>query len=244
MRIFPRVNSFVSILTVFIIAVAVLSFGCMANKPERKQQVMTEEHRATLSAEDVIGALKEGNQNFAGGDWTDWDFRHQQMKTASGQYPGAVVLSCIDSRAPAEIILNQGIGDIFNARVAGNVLNSDITGSMEFACAAAGSKVILVMGHTSCGAVKGAIDKVEMGNLTGLLAKIKPAMDAVGDSAGERSSKNRAYVDAVTKMNVLLAVDEIRNTSPILKKMEEDGTIKIVGAMYDLDTGKVEFYDQ
>src|SRR5215468_6460068 len=147
----------------------------------------------------------------------------------------AVLLSCIDSRAPAETIMDLRIGDIFNSRIAGNVENPDILGSMEFACKLAGAKVVLVMGHTACGAIKGAIDNAELGNLTGLLDKIKPAVQATQYS-GERSSKNYAFVDAVARTNVLLTVDNIRKNSPVLAELESKGAIKIVGALYNLQT--------
>jgi len=151
-------------------------------------------------------------------------------------------LTCIDSRAPAEVIMDLGIGDIFNCRVAGNVRNADILGSMEFACKLAGAKVVLVMGHTACGAIKGAIDNAELGNLTGLLAKIKPAIGATAYT-GERSAKNYAFVDAVARKNVELTVADIRKDSPVLAEMEAKGGVKMTGAMYNLETGAVEFFD-
>ena len=152
-----------------------------------------------------------------------------------------MLLSCIDSRAPAEVIMNLGIGDIFNCRVAGNVENEDILGSMEFACKVAGAKVVLVMGHTACGAVKGAIDNAELGNLTGLLAKIKPAVQAT-TFAGERTAKNNSFVDAVARKNIELTIADIRKDSPVLAELESKGTIKIAGAIYNLETGAVEFF--
>ncbi len=150
-------------------------------------------------------------------------------------------MSCIDSRAPAEIILDTGIGETFNARVAGNIANDDLIGSLEFASAAAGAKVILVMGHTACGAIKGAIDNVELGNLTGLLNRIKPAIE-VTQFDGEKSSKNEKYVDAVAKTNVKNTMDEIRKNSEIIRKLEQEGKVKIVGSMYNLNNGEVEFF--
>jgi carbonic anhydrase len=151
------------------------------------------------------------------------------------------VLGCVDSRTPAEILFDVGIGDTFNARIAGNVVNDDLIGSMEFACAVAGAKAILVFGHTACGAVKGAIDDVELGNLTGLLARIKPAITAT-TFAGEKSSKSAAYVDAVARTNVAVALDNIRRRSPILADLEKKGAIRVAGAMYDLATGQAEFF--
>jgi len=168
------------------------------------------------------------------------DYVAQKKASAAGQFPSAVILSCIDSRAPAEIVFNAGIGDFFNARIAGNIANNDLIGSLEFACAAAGAKVILVMGHTACGAIKGAIDNVELGSLTGLLDKIKPAIGATTYS-GERSSKNDAFVDAVAKTNVQQTINEIRKGSAVLSSLEKEGKLKIVGAMYHLNGGKVEF---
>ncbi len=217
--------------------------GRSDNKSEHEGHVLTEQGRAELSPQDVIRLLQEGNQRFVNGESIDWDYRHEQVDTSSGQYPGAIVLGCIDSRAPAEIIFNLRVGDIFNARVAGNVINEDIAGSMEYACKVAGSKIILVMGHTSCGAVKGAIDQVELGTLTQLLAKIKPSIDRVRDVEGEQTTKNNAFVNAVAKMNVMLTMENIRETSPVLKKMEDNNEIGIVGAMHDIESGKVEFFD-
>lgn len=213
------------------------------SKPEHDRHVLTERSRAELSPQDVIRLLQDGNQRFVDGESIDWDYRHEQVDTSVGQYPGAIILGCIDSRAPAEIIFNLRIGDIFNARVAGNVIDEDIAGSMEYACKVAGSKIILVMGHTNCGAVKGAIDQVELGNLTQLLARIKPAIDGVQNVEGKQTSKNSAFVSAVAKMNVMLNMENIRETSPVLKKMENSNQIDIVGAMYDVETGKVEFFD-
>ena len=201
---------------------------------------MTKAQRDKLSPDQILELMKKGNKRFSGGKREDHNYLAQQRATASGQYPLAILLSCIDSRAPAETIMDLRIGDIFNSRVAGNVENSDILGSMEFACKVAGAKVILVMGHTACGAIKGAIDNAELGNFTGLLAKIKPAVAATTYS-GERTSKNYAFVDAVARKNVELQIASIRKNSPVLAGMESSGTIKIAGAMYNLATGVVEF---
>ena len=201
---------------------------------------LTKEQRDRLTPTQVIEELKKGNERFRAGKMVAHDYLAQQGSTATGQFPAAVVLGCIDSRAPAEIIFDVGIGDTFNARIAGNVVNDDLLGSLEFACGVAGAKVVLVFGHTACGAVKGAIDDVEMGNLTGLLARIKPAISATKFD-GEKSSKNTAYVDAVARTNVVIALDSIRRRSPILEDLEKKGSIQIAGAMYDLATGKVEF---
>jgi carbonic anhydrase len=202
---------------------------------------LTKAQRDKLSPDDILALMKKGNKRFYTGRREDHNFLAQQRASAKGQYPAAVLLSCIDSRAPAETIMNLGIGDIFNSRVAGNVENADILGSMEFACKLAGAKVVLVMGHTACGAIKGAIDNAELGNLTGLLAKIKPAVAAT-TYTGERTSKNYTFVDAVARKNVELTVANIRNGSPVLAEMETHGAIKIAGAMYNLETGVVDFF--
>ena len=201
---------------------------------------LTKEQRDRMTPGQVLDALKKGNERFRTGNMASRDYRDQQRTSAAGQYPAAAFLGCVDSRAPAEIIFDAGIGDTFNARIAGNIVNDDLLGSLEFACAASGAKVLLLFGHTSCGAIKGAIDDVEMGNLTGLLARVKPAITAT-TFAGEKSSKNAAYVDAVARTNVLLGLDNIRRRSPILADLEKKGSIQIAGAMYDLASGSVEF---
>lgn len=202
---------------------------------------LTQAERDRMSPEQVIELMREGNKRFRSGVRKNRNYLNEQKASAQGQHPAAVLLSCIDSRAPAEVIMDLGIGDIFNCRVAGNVENPDILGSMEFACKLSGAKVVLVMGHTACGAVKGAIDNAELGNLTGLLAKIRPAVQATV-YAGERSAKNYAFVDAVARKNVELAVAGIRRDSPVLAELEAKATIKITGAMYNLATGAVEFF--
>jgi carbonic anhydrase len=202
---------------------------------------LTKAQRDKLSPDDILALMKKGNKRFYSGKREDRDVLAQQRASAKGQYPAAVLLTCIDSRASAETILDLRIGDVFNSRVAGNVENPDILGSMEFACKLAGAKVVLVMGHTSCGAIKGAIDNAELGNLTGLLAKIKPAI-ATTSYSGERTSKNYAFVDAVARKNVEITMADIRKDSPVLASMESDGAIKIAGAMYNLETGVVDFF--
>jgi carbonic anhydrase len=201
---------------------------------------LTKEERDRLTPSQVIESLKEGNERFRSGTMSCRDYRDQRRASATGQFPAAVTLGCIDSRAPAEIIFDVGIGDMFSARIAGNVVNDDQIGSLEFACKVAGAKVILLFGHTACGAIKGAIDDVEMGNLTGLLARIKPAISAT-TFTGEKSSKNAAYVDAVARTNVVLGLEGIRRRSPILADLEKKKTILLVGAIYDLSTGAAEF---
>jgi carbonic anhydrase len=202
---------------------------------------LTKEKREKLTPDDIIALMKKGNERFRLGKESPHDYLAQQKLSAKGQYPAAVILSCIDSRAPAEKIMDLGIGDCFNARVAGNVTNDDILGSMEFACKLAGAKVVLVMGHTACGAIKGAIDNAQLGNLTGLLAKIRPAVDAT-QYQGERSAKNYGFVDAVARKNVELTMIDIRRRSAVLADLETSGAIKIAGAMYNLETGQVEFF--
>jgi carbonic anhydrase len=202
---------------------------------------LTKEQRDKMTPSQIIDAMKKGNERFRSGVRKNRNYLNEQKASASGQHPAAVLLSCIDSRAPAEVIMDLGIGDIFNSRVAGNVENPDILGSMEFACKLAGAKVVLVMGHTACGAIKGAIDNAELGNLTGLLAKIKPAVAATGYT-GERTSKNYAFVDAVARKNVELTMANIRKDSPVLAAMEANGTIKIAGAMYNVETAVVDFF--
>lgn len=209
---------------------------------EVRADALTKEMRDKLSAEQIIQIMKDGNERFRQGERKERNYLREQKASASGQYPAAAFLSCIDSRAPAEVIMDLGIGDIFNCRVAGNIENPDILGSLEFACKIAGAKVVLVMGHTACGAIKGAIDDAELGNLTGLLAKIKPAVQATSYS-GERSAKNYAFVDAVARKNVELTVAGIRKGSVVLDQLESKGGIKITGAMYNLETGAVEFMD-
>jgi len=212
------------------------SYGSLAHAA-----ALTRAQRDQMTAAQIIAMMKQGNDRFRTGKEKPHNYLAQQKASAPGQYPAAVILSCIDSRAPAETIMDLGIGDVFNARVAGNIANDDILGSLEFACKLAGAKVVLVMGHTACGAIKGAIDDVEMGNLTGLLARIKPAISATTWSSGKPSSKDAAYVDAVARTNVQLGLDGIRRRSPILADLESKGTIQVVGGMYDLATGAVEF---
>src|SRR5499425_2875134 len=202
---------------------------------------LTKEQRDKLGPDDIIALMKKGNERFRLGRESPHDYLAQQKASASGQYPAAIILSCIDSRAPAETIMDLGIGDCFNARVAGNIANDDIIGSMEFACKVAGAKVVLVMGHTSCGAIKGAIDKVQLGNLTGLLTKIRPAVDATRYQ-GERSGKNADFVDEVARKNVELTMADINRRSAVLNGLVTSGAVKIVGAMYRIETGLVEFF--
>jgi len=202
---------------------------------------LSKAQRDKMTPDQILSLMKKGNKRFASGQRQDHNYLRQQRESAKGQYPAAVLLSCIDSRAPAETIMDLRIGDVFNSRIAGNISNPDILGSMEFACKVMGAKVVLVMGHTSCGAIKGAIDNAELGNLTALLAKIKPAVEAT-QYAGERSAKNYAFVDMVARKNVELTMAAIRRDSPVLAGMESSGAIKIAGSMYNLETGVIDFF--
>ena len=202
---------------------------------------LTKAQRDKMTPEQIIEVMKKGNERFRKGERKNRNYLGEQRASAKGQYPAAVLLSCIDSRAPAEVIMDLGIGDIFNCRVAGNVANEDILGSMEFACKLAGAKVVLVMGHTACGAIKGAIDNAQLGNLTGLLGKIKPAVQAT-TYTGERSASNYSFVDAVARKNVELTLANIRKASPVLAELAAKGTIEMAGAMYNLETGAVDFF--
>jgi len=206
-----------------------------------RADALTKAQRDKMTPEQIIEVMKEGNERFRRGERKDRNYLREQRASAKGQYPAAVLLSCIDSRAPAEVIMDLGIGDIFNCRLAGNVVSEDILGSMEFACKLAGAKVVLVMGHTACGAIKGAIDNAQLGNLTGLLAKIKPAVQAT-TYTGERSASNYSFVDAVARKNVELTLANIRKDSPVLAELASNGTIKMTGAIYNLGTGDVEFF--
>jgi carbonic anhydrase len=194
-----------------------------------------------MTPEQALQMLKEGNTRFTSDNMIHRDLLAQVDQTGSGQYPFAAVVSCIDSRIPTEIVFDQGVGDIFNARVAGNFVNTDILGSLEFAAKVAGSKAIIVMGHTECGAVKGACDNVKLGNLTPMLANILPAVEGVTDVPGERSSGNAEFVQQVADLNVELTIDKIMSDSEILKEMYDNGELAIVGAMYDVHSGKVTF---
>ena len=206
---------------------------------------LTAETQAALTPEQVLMRLKDGNQRFLDGTAVERDFMGQVRQTAGGQYPMAAILGCIDSRVPHEIVFDKGVGDVFSARVAGNFVNTDILGSLEFATAVAGSKVIVVLGHTECGAVKGACDHVELGNLTSTLANIAPAVYAVGDLVpGERTSANKAYVQAVADENVEMTVQNIVNRSPVIRGLVESGDLIVIGAMHDVATGGVMFMDE
>lgn len=205
----------------------------------------TRETQASVTPERALGILREGNLRFVNNLEAHRNLLQQANETRDGQWPFATVLSCIDSRTSAELIFDQGLGDIFSIRVAGNIVNTDVLGSMEFACKVAGSKLLVVLGHTACGAVKGACDHIELGHLTDLLAKIQPAVYSertILDPA-QRTSKNRTFVESVARINVLRSVKAVAERSFILEQMIEAQQIGVIGAMHSLDTGVVEFYD-
>lgn len=203
------------------------------------EDVLTKEEQDALTPDMVIQSFKEGNKRFMRNDLTARDHSEQVRKSTNAQYPKAIVLSCVDSRVPVEDVFDRGIGDIFVARVAGNFVNEDILGSMEFACKVSGSKLVLVMGHEHCGAVKAAVDDVKLGNITPMLSKIRPAVETV-EYKGDRTSKNQEFVHMACESNVKNTIEQIRKNSPILKEMEDKGEIKIVGAVYDMDDGSVD----
>jgi len=210
----------------------------------KQMKAHTKETQTTMTPEKSLQFLVEGNGRFQNNLKANRNLLEQVNDTSDGQFPFATILSCIDSRVSAELVFDQGLGDVFSVRIAGNFVNEDILGSMEFACKLAGTKLIVVLGHTSCGAIKGACDHAKMGNLTKLIEKITPAVNAVLEPTEERlrTSKNLDFVNEVSKKNVQLTIDRIHNESPILSEMEKNGEIKIIGAMYDINTGKVKFY--
>ena len=207
-------------------------------------KTLTKEMQAAITPSMALELLKEGNKRFVSNLKVNRNLLQQANETSDGQHPFAVILSCIDSRTSAELIFDQGLGDIFSVRIAGNIINEDILGSMEFACKVAGSKIIVVLGHTKCGAVKGACDHVEMGNLTALLTKIRPAVDGETMTKENRNSNNSIFVENVATINVKQTVKSITERSPILKEMIESGQIRIVGGTHDITTGEVTFYPE
>lgn len=222
-----------------------LLFMCFNDSASHSQDssfTMTKAAQSLITPLLALEYLKEGNKRFTEGKTLKRDFLKQVKETSTGQFPYAAILSCMDSRTPSEIIFDQGLGDIFNIRIAGNIADDDIIGSMEYAGKVVGAKLILVMGHTDCGAIKGAIDDVKLGNLTGLLEKIKPAIDSV-KPGGERNSSSKLFVEMVTKENVLLTIKKIRERSSILKEMEDKGELEIIGGIYNTSTGEVEFFE-
>ena len=205
----------------------------------------SKESQNLMTPESSLTSLVEGNTRFQQNLRADRNLLEQVKTTSTGQFPFATILSCIDSRVSSELIFDQGIGDLFSIRIAGNFANTDVLGSMEFACKLAGTKLLVVLGHTACGAVKGACDDAKLGNLTSMLAKIKPAVEATIEptDASIRNSSNTEFVNDVSTKNVELTIDYILENSPVLKEMQSDGSIKVIGAMYDITSGKVTFYD-
>jgi len=242
-----------------VLVITTLGFlGCISNNQNAHPQdasqnqntahiithVTTKLEQDALTPDKVLQEFKEGNERFKSGNLTQRAHTEEIRKIATGgQFPKAMVLSCVDSRVPVEDVFDQGIGDVFVGRVAGNFVNTDLLGSMEFACKMAGAKLILVMGHQHCGAVKGAIDDVHIGNITSMLANIKPAVEMSNTYEGEKSSTNEAFVKLVAQNNIRHTIKNIRAKSNILKEMELKGEIKIVGAFYTLRTGKLAFID-
>ena len=208
-------------------------------------KAQTKETQTSMTAEKSLQELKEGNKRFQANYKADRNLKEQVADTSGGQYPFATILSCIDSRVSSELIFDQGIGDVFSARIAGNFVNDDILGSMEFACKLAGTKLIVVLGHTACGAVKGACDDVKLGKLTGMLEKIKPAVNSVSEPEDPslRNSSNIEFVNNVAEKNVHLTIDKIKADSEVLDKMVQNNEINIVGGMYDVQSGAVTFYE-
>ena len=243
-----------SIKLALVFTIATIMFACK-NEPktevkgseakvedvQKVEHLLTKEAQDKLTPDQVLAEFKDGNERFRKGIETHRDHSEQVRNYESGQYPKAIVLGCIDSRVPVEDVFDQGIGDLFVGRVAGNVVNEDQLGSMEYACKVAGAKLVMVLGHEHCGAVKSAIDDVKLGNITAMLAKIKPALLKSQDFTGEKTSKNEAFVKHVCENNVRNTIEQIRAKSPILKEMETKGQIKIVGAYFDLSDSSLEF---
>jgi len=205
----------------------------------------TQQSQSEMTPELSLQYLKEGNKRFQDNVRLSRNLNQQVKQTAEGQFPYATVLSCIDSRVSSELIFDQSMGDLFSVRIAGNFINEDILGSMEFACKLAGTKLLVVLGHTSCGAIKGACDHARLGNLTALINKIEPAVAAVLEPNDEslRTSKNIDFVNNVAEMNVNMSIENIRNQSPVLAEMEKNKEIQIIGGMYDISNGKITFFN-
>jgi carbonic anhydrase len=203
----------------------------------------SKETQSSLTPDMALQILKEGNQRFINNLKANRNLLQQVNETSTGQFPFATILSCIDSRTSAELIFDQGLGDVFSIRIAGNILNEDILGSMEFGTKVVGTKILVVLGHTKCGAIVGACNHVELGNLTTLLKKVQPAIEHETETTEQRDGSNKTFVNNVTRLNVTLTIERIRNESPIIAELEQQGAIKIVGGMYDVETGAVTFYE-
>ncbi len=242
-----RVPSVHRLMTLLLLASVVGAAGCACSGTgsvcASQPTAMSRADQQAMTPDQAIERLAEGNRRFVSGQSINRDHVAAKQATAAGQHPFAVVLACIDSRVSPEIVFDQGLGDLFVPRVAGNYAPTDILGSMEFATKVAGARAIVVVGHTGCGAVMGACDNVELGNLTTVISAIRPAVDAVQGVPGDRSSANAEFVLAATEMNVRRTVSSIRTSSPILRDLEASGQIKIVGAMHDLETGRVTYLD-
>ncbi len=204
-------------------------------------KTLTKELQSQISPQDALTILVNGNKRFTENLKAQRNLKDQVLETSNGQYPFAVIHSCIDSRVPVELVFDQGIGDVFSSRVAGNIINEDVLGSMEYACKVAGSKIVVVLGHSKCGAVTSACKHVELGNITPLLHKIKPAVDLI---AKNQEQLNEMQIEEVATLNVNLSIEQIRIESPILAEMEKNGEIKIVGGIYDVSTGTVDFFEE
>jgi len=206
-------------------------------------ETLTKEILSSICPNKALELLREGNKRFVNNSRINRNLLEKLSETAKAQYPFAVTLSCIDSRTCVELIFDQGLGNIFSARIAGNIINEDILGSMEYACKVSGSKIIVVLGHTDCGAIKGACDQIELGNLTVLLSKIQPAVNDEKTELSSRDSSNPIFVEKVTKINIKRSIHSIIEKSPILKEMTESGAIGIVGALHNIATGEVHFLE-
>ena len=229
---------------VLVLAVTLIGFvtSCAVHS-DTSVSALTREAQAAITPANALEMLKQGNERFVGSKTVERDYLAQVKQTSKGQFPFAAVVSCLDSRIPPAIVFDQGIGDLFVARIAGNFVNDDILGSLEFATKLAGAKLIVVMGHTECGAVKGACDSAQLGLLTATLANINPAVEAVQGDYRPRSSQNAEFVQAVSEMNVQLTMQKLRDRSVVLRDMIDKGEIDLVGAMYDVSSGKVVFYE-
>ena len=231
----------------FIALTLIVSLGAGMSKSQQEQQpktvTQTKETQAAMTPKQALDLLKAGNQRFVEGRLLNRDLREQAKVTSQGQFPYAVILSCQDSRTSSEILFDLNKGDAFSIRIAGNIINEDVLGGMEFGVKLSGAKLIAVIGHDDCGAIKGAVDNAQLGNLTALLSRIRPAIKAIPPGVQPANSKNKTYVEMVAKENVLLVMRQIRERSPVLKEMIDSGQIKVVGGMFDLETGKVTFYE-
>ena len=224
---------------VSIVALAIPAAAQKASDAAPVTAVQTKDAQSALKPADALRMLKDGNQRFTTGRSLQRNFPSQVKATAKGQYPFAMILGCMDSRVSAELVFDQGIGDVFSGRVAGNIVDEDVLGSLEYAAKVAGVKLIVVMGHSSCGAVKGAIEDVRLGNLTALLAKIRPSVQSTPGKADEHDA---VFVTKVAEANVRNSIKEIRQKSPVLKALVDSGAVGLVGALYDVESGKVTFY--